>query len=556
MAGLPRVTLFAGLAGTGPRGALREASSGVTLLALAVPLNIGYAQIAGLPPTAGLYALIVPTVVFALLTTSRQLVAAPDASAAALVASSLAPLAMAGTEHYLALAAAQALVGGVIFALCWAFKLGFLANFLSVAVLVGFVGGLAADILLSQLAKMLGISLEQDDFFPRVFELVSRVPETELWSLSIAVLAGAIILVGRRFAPRFPWALVALVVTTLVSVGAHLADKGVAVLGRVDGGFPPLQWPDVQPSDWLAVAPSALALSLVALAEGLLTARRYAEKNGYRVDANQELLAFAGANLAAGLSAAFTVGSSASRTAAVDQARARSQWGAIVAAVLALALLLWGTALLTDIPSPALGAIVALAVVPILGVREMRELWRARRSEFLVAAVCFVAVLTIGPVKGVIVAFLLSVIDVVRRAANPPVGMLGSHEERTRLVSLASPGVQVPVGVVVLRFSAPLFFANASVFSEQVRDVVRADDAIRHFVLDAEGITDIDVTGSNALSETLDWLAERDVDVTLTRVRADLVALLAHYGLASRVRILDSNDDALRACAVPGDVTG
>jgi high affinity sulfate transporter 1 len=548
-----------GLRGVSRKDLPGEVSAGVTLLALAVPLNIGYAQIAGLPPTAGLYALIVPGIAFALLTTSRQLIAAPDAAAAALVASSLSGLAGAGTDHYIDLAAAQAVVCGGIFLLCWIFRLGFLANFLSEAVLVGFVGGLAVEILLSQVAKMLGVSLEGEDFLVELKSLITQLPETSGWSVLLAALAAAIVLGGRRLARGVPWALVVLVVTTLVTVAGDLADRGVSVLGDVPSGLPPVHVPRIDAGEWAAVAPSALALTMVALAEGLLTARRYAERNHYPVDANAELLAFSGANVAAGFTGGFSVGSSASRTAAVDQARARSQIPTLVTAALATVLLLWGTGLLKNIPSPALAAVIAIAVVPILGVAELRRLWRLRRSEFWVGAVCLVAVLAVGPIRGVLVAVFISVIDVVRRAAAPPATTLGAFGHRDRYVAHDPGQSTVPDGVAVFRFAAPLFFANATTFRNYIQDLldpdVQTDDTDRHarhvalrwLVLDCEGITDIDVTGSHALDATLTSCHDRGVTVVLSRVRQDLTATLAHYGLLERVVIYDSNGAAVAA---------
>lgn len=452
--------------------------------------------------------------------------------------------------EYVDLAAAQALVGGVFFGLFWLFRLGFLADFLSEAVLVGFVGGLAAEILVDQVAKMLGLQLDAEEFFAQCWELLTRLPQLHAWSALVAAVALVILVVGRRLSRRFPWALVVLVVTTLLVLWADLGDRGVAVLGPVEGGFPPPRIPAVDLANVLAVAPSALALTLVALAEGLLTARHYAERNGYRVDANAELLAFGGANLAAGLFGGFTVGSSASRTAAVDQARSRSQWATVVAAVLALTLLLWGTGLLTDIPSPALGAIVGVAVLPILGMRALVRLWRLRRSELAVAMACYLGVLLLGPIRGVLVAFLLSVIDVIRRAANPPIDALGRAEGRARFVSTThSPEAVLPDGVVALRFAAPVFFANAATFSQRARALVEAPGGppARVLVIDAEGITDVDVTGMTAVRSVLSRCEELGVRVLVTRLRVDLAETLSGYGLLDRFEVFDTNAAAVEA---------
>jgi len=387
---------------------VRESAAGVTLLAIAVPLNIGYAQIAGLPPTAGLYALVLPGIAFALLASSRQLVASPDAAAAALVASSIGGLAVAGSDDYLTMALAQALIGGVIFLVCAFFKLGFLANFLSEPILIGFVGGLALDILVSQVAKMLGVSIDSGaEFTTKVGQLVAGLGTTNPWSLALAAAAVVVLMGGRAIARQVPWALVVLVVGTLTVVLAGLEDRGVKVLGPVDAGAPQLVWPALSWGEWAALVPSAAALTLVAMAEGLLVSRKYGQKRGYSTNPDRDLFGFGIANLASGITGGFTVGSSTSRTAATDQLGSRTQVPTLVAAVGTLLLLVFGTGLLEHIPSPAIGAIVAVAVLPLLGFVELAELWRLRRFEFGVGAVCFLGTLLLGPIVGIVLAFVL-----------------------------------------------------------------------------------------------------------------------------------------------------
>lgn len=525
-----------------------EAVAGITLVAIAVPLNIGYAQIAGLPPTAGLYSLIVPAIVFALLASTRQLIASPDAAAAALIASSLVGLAGAGTHEYVELALAQALIAGVMFAVIGVFKLGFLANFLSEPILIGFVGGLALDILVSQIAKMLGVKVNSgDDFIPRVGELFSGLGTTNIWSVLISVGSIAILVLGRRFASRIPWALVVLVVTTVVLVLTGLASDGVDVLGKVQAGPPSLTWPQISFSKWVELIPSAFALVLVTMAEGLLVARRYAEKHGYEVNADRDLLAFGAANVASGVTGGFTIGSSASRTAAIDATGSRTQLPAIVAGVLTLLLVIFGTGLLTDIPSPAIGAIVAVAVAPLLGIRDFIRLWRLRRFEFAVGAVCFLGAVLLGPIIGIIIAFFLSLINLAARAAHPPVdilGLNGAPAESARARHIES--VMTAPGVIVLRFAAPVFFANAVVFTESVHRVVKAglDEGLAHLVIDCEVVSDIDVTAAKVIGETADWVRAKEVTFDYSRVRRELRGVLEEFELIGPARIFESNREA------------
>lgn len=534
----------------------REALAGVTMIAIAVPLNIGYAQIAGLPPTAGLYALILPGIVFALVASTRQMVASPDAAAAALVASSLGGLAVAGGDDYLQLALAQAIIGAVFFGLCALFKLGFLANFLSEPILIGFVGGLALDILVSQTAKMLGISIDSGaEFVAKLIQLITGLGTTNIWSLAIAAVAVVILVIGRVLAGKIPWALIVLVASTVFVVLSAAEAAGVKVLGKVDSGPPVIAWPQLEFGTWLQLAPSAAALTLVAMAEGLLVARRYGQKNGYATNPNRDLLAFGAANLASGVSGGFTVGSSTSRTAAMDQAGSRTQLPTIVAAVGTLLLVMFGTALLEHIPSPAIGAIVAVAVVPLLGIADFARLWREQKFEFAIGAVCFLGAILLGPIAGILVAFFLSLINLAKRAANPPVDVLtidddpadpAAHGGRAATAADAGAVLTAP-GIVVLRFAAPLFFANSALFTEKVTAVLAAavPQGAQHLVLDCEAITDIDVTGANSFREALTIARAAGVTVHLSRARRPFRQQLERFGLLSSIDVFPSNRAAV-----------
>lgn len=542
------------LEGLTRRNAVRELIAGVTLLAIAVPLNIGYAQIAGLPATAGLYALVLPTVVYAVVVSSRQVVASPDAAAAALVASSIGGLAVAGSADYATLALAQAILCGGMFVLLAVFKLGFLANFLSKPILIGFVGGLALDILVSQVAKMLGVSIDSGgEFVDKVSELIAGLGTANAWSVAIAAASVAVLLGGRRLAPAVPWALVVLIAATAAVVLGGLDAEGVDVLGEVPPGPPALTWPIIDWTMWLALVPSAIALTLVTTAEGLLVSRSYGERRGYRTDPNRDLLAFGLGNVAAGASGSFAMGSSTSRTAAMDQAGSRTQLPSLVLAVGSLLLLLVGTALLADIPSPAIGAIVGVAILPLLGVREFVALWRADRGEFVVGAACFLVTLFVGAIPGILVAFVLALVNLARRAANPAIDVLASTGEPTDSLLVEAPRGELSApGIIVVRLAAPLFFANGSVFDDAVKRAVRAapEESVRHLVIDMEAVTDVDVTGAESFDALEQWLVQHGIAVSFSRVREDARARLAHLGLLGDHRVFDTNRAAITALAV------
>lgn len=539
------------LAGLTRANLVRELLAGVTLLAIAIPLNIGYAQIAGLPATAGLYALVVPTVLYALVVSSRQLVASPDAAAAALVASSIGGLAVAGSADYAVLALAQAIICGVMFILLAIFKLGFLANFLSKPILIGFVGGLALDILVSQIAKMLGVKIDSGgEFVEKVGDLLSGLGSANGWSVLIAAASVVVLMLGKRFFGVIPWALLVLVVATLVVVLADLGAAGVAVLGAVPAGAPSLTWPVIDWQTWLLLIPSAMALTLVTTAEGLLVSRSYGEKRHYRTEPNRDLLAFGVANIAAGAQGSFAVGSSTSRTAAMDQSGSRTQLPALVLAVGTLLLLLFGTALLEDIPSPAIGAIVGVAILPLLGFRELASLWKLDRFEFFVGAVCFLVTLFVGSIPGIIVAFVLALINLAKRAANPAIDVLaGDGEPGDSLLEEGAAGSTTAPGIVVVRMAAPLFFANGDVFGQAIRTAVTAPgaDAVHHVVIDMEAVTDADVTAAESFAGLVEWLDDHGVSLAFSRLRARARPRLERLGVLTDQRVFATNRAAVAA---------
>lgn len=302
-----------------------EILAGVTLAALMIPLNIGYASVAGLPPEVGLYAAIVPSIAFALVAHTRHLVASPDAAIGAMIAGMVGVIAAPSDPRYLDLVLATTILCGLVFAAFWVFRPGFLANFLSHAVLVGFIAGLGIEVLVSQVEKILGVSVEAEGFFRELVALVLAIPTANLWTVGVGVGTIVVIRLLGRVAPRLPAALIALVIATVAVAALNLDERAVAVLGKISGGLPVLRIPDVTLADLGALFPIAVALCAATLAEAPLIARSYAEKYGERSDPDRDLLAFGVANAAAGFTGGMAIGSSASRTAAMDSVGARSQ---------------------------------------------------------------------------------------------------------------------------------------------------------------------------------------------------------------------------------------
>lgn len=569
---------LAGLRGIHWADVPREVSAGITLAALIIPLNIGYAQVAGLPPVVGLYAAIIPLVVFALFTSSRHVVGSPDASIAALVGATL--LAFAGPADPLRVqyAGALAVLCGLLFFVFWYFRLAFLANFLSRAVMVGFISGLGVEVFTNQLRKILGASVDggsevlafahqiqdamassvdTEGYFVELLALLESIPRANLYSVAIGLGALVIVRLSKRYAPRVPGALVALILLTTIVAAFNLDEQGVSVLGAIPSGPPALSVPAVPVADYLGLLPGAMAIVAITLCEGLLLVRQDSRKHGYKADGDQVLFAYGVANLAAGLSGALVTGNSPSRAAAMESAGSRSQLPSVIAAGTIALVMLFFTDTLAFLPNAALAGIVANAVLSLIEVGELRELYQMRRSEFWIAVVCLLSVLALGPLRAVSVAFLLTTIDVVRRASKPGTWVLREAPDGSHFVPTEAAAAADESGVVVYRFGAPLYFANANLFMEEVEQLLtQTPTPVRAFVLDAEAIADIDTTGAEVLHQVLTLLAGRGVAFAMARANPQLRPLLQRYHLLPLIgenRLYPTNRHAVAALRQEGE---
>jgi sulfate permease, SulP family len=547
---------FAGLRGVTLEDLPREVSAGITLAALMIPLNIGYAQVAGLPPAAGLYAAIVPLVVFALLASSRHLVTSPDASMATLVGAALVAFAAPGDPLRMQYALALAVVCSLLFFVFWVFRLAFLANFLSRAVMAGFITGLGVEVFTNQVRKILAAphavdaasgvlaaaeqiketlatSVTTEGYFVEVVALVQSIPRANLYSVAIGVGAFLIVRLMKRYAPKIPGALVALVLLTTLVALLDLPAKGVGVLGNtVPSGLPALTLPTIPLADYLRLLPGALAIVAILLCEGLLVVRSYSNKYGYKADGDQMLFAYGAANLAAAFTGSLLTGNSPSRSAAMDASGAKSQLPSLVAAVTIALVLLFFTDLLAFLPNAALAGIVANAVLSLIEVHEFRELWRMRRSEFWIATVCLLSVLALGPLRAVMIAFLLSVIDVIRRASRPETSALLESPDGSHFLPAADGQALGSSGLMVYRFGAPLYFANATLFLDDVERLITGSPTpVRWFVLDAQAMVDVDTTGAGVLGQAITMVKKRNITFAVSRADRALCSWLERYEL-------------------------
>jgi MFS superfamily sulfate permease-like transporter len=344
---------------------------------------------------------------------------------------------------------------------------------------------------------------------------------------------------------------VALVIMTLLVSAFQLDQKGVKVLGEIPAGLPTLTIPQVSLNDLGNLLPVTLALCGITLAEGLLLARSYAQRGGYPVNSDQEMFAYGASNLASGLTGGLAIGSSASRTAAMDSSGSRSQIPSLVGAIVVALVLLFFTKQLALLPSAALAGIVANAVLKLIEVGELKELFNVRRSEFWVAIVCLLSVLVLGPIHAVLIAFVLSMIDLLRRASKPATAVLVGVPGKDRFVAASRyPEASPTPGLLIYRFSSPLIFANAEYFKNQITDLVETTTPpVQWFVLDAEAINDIDVTGAEALEQTVEWLEHHHVRFAMTRVSQTIYQLLETYDILHSIgkdQIYDTNREVTK----------
>ncbi|HUS96984.1 MAG TPA: SulP family inorganic anion transporter [Hyphomicrobiaceae bacterium] len=561
---------LAGLRGVTWADCPREIAAGITLAALIIPLNIGYAQVAGLPPTAGLYAAIIPLAVFALLTSSRHLITSPDASLTALISAALLGMSISDASMQLDYVLAMALVVGALFLLFWFFRLGFLANFLSRPVMAGFVSGLGLEVFIKQIIKILGTShvessgtladaihsaiaetVQTTGFFAELVGLIKMVPHANLYSVAIGLGALFSIRLLKRYAPSIPGALVALVVLTFIVSAFQLDQKGVSVLGEIPSGLPHLTFPTLPLSAFGEVLPGAIAIVAITLCEGLLLTRKYSRKHHYKANGDQVLFAFGAANVASAMTGAFLTTASPSRSAAMDAAGQRSQLPSLVAAATIALVMLFFTDLLAYLPNAALAGIVANAVINLIAVKEFRDLWRMRRAEFWIAGICFLSVLVLGPMQAVIIATLLSIVDVVGRASKPDTWLLEEAADGSHLIPV-EPGKENNTSpFVVYRFGASLYFANANAFLEDIEAIIKSRTTpAEWFIFDAQAISDIDTTGAETLQLAFDMLTKQGSAIALSRANPPLKRQLAHFGLLAMIdesRIFWTNRHAVEA---------
>jgi SulP family sulfate permease len=517
--------------------ARRDLVAGLTVAALALPSAMAYGELAGLSAVNGLYALLAPTIAYVLLGSSRRLVIGPEGSVSTLVAAAVLPLAATGSDDAAELAAMLALLVAACFLLAWVLRLGWVADYFSRPVLIGYLHGVAVVLVISQLGKLLGLDIDASAPLQRLGEVARELGDVSAATVAVSVAALAALLGLRRLLPAVPGALVVVVAAIGVSWAFDLADHGISIVGPVPGGLPRPTLPTPPLADVLALAPAAIGVFLVSFADEILTARAFAGKHGEHVRASQELLVMGAANAAGGLTQAFSVGASGARTAVNEAMGARTQIAGLFAAGAVVAVLLFLTEPVQYLPAAVLGAVIVSAGIRIVDPAAWRALAAIDRTEVAIAAVTTGCVVLFGVLEALVVAVGLSVIDTVRRSARPYDAVLGwvPRLDAYRNVAL-HPSAQVTPGVVVYRLDDRLFFANASYVKGRVHEAIRAAPTETSWlVFDAEAVNHIDSTGIDALGDLARDLRKEQITLVVARLRQRMLPDFEVAGLTDAI---------------------
>ena len=514
----------------------RDLLAGVTVAALALPASLAYAEIAGLSPVIGLYALLLPAVAYALLGSSRQLVVGPDGSVAALVGAAVIPL-TTDPEQRASLAAMLALLVGGVFLGARLVRLGWIADYLSRPVLIGYIHGVAAVLIIGQLGKLLGLNISAESPPGELLEVIREIDEINWATFAVGATCLAVLLLFGWLFPKLPTPLFVVVLAIVVSAVVGLANEGVAVVGQIPPGLPSLEVPDVRLIDALKLIPAALGIFFVGFSGGILTARTYAGRHGQHVHPGAELAAMGAANLAAGISQAFPVGASGSRTSVNDQMGARTQLSGLLSAGVTALVLLFFTGPVAYLPVATLGAVIVAASIGMVDLVAWRGLARLSRVEVAIAALTMVGVVSVGVLRALLLAVALSVVDAVRRSATPHDAVLGWVERLDRYADVRlHPSARVVPGVLVYRLDDRLFFANAHYVKGRIREAVAGAPAPIHWlVFDGEALNHVDATGVRTLTELIESLREESITFVFARLHGHMSDHLEAAGVLDLV---------------------
>ena len=499
--------------------------AGITVAAYLVPQVMAYAVIAGLPAVAGLWAILLPILVYAVLGTSRKLSIGPESTTALMTAAGVGALAgAAGPDRYAEVAAIMAIAVGIVCLVGFVARLGFVATLLSRPVLIGYLVGIAVLMIVSQLGKVTKLEIEGESTWREVASFLGQVGQAHVPTVILGLAVLILLYLATWLMPKVPSPLLVLLLSAAVVAIFNLERLGLEVIGEVPQGLPAFRLPDLGDLEVWALLPYALGIAVVGFSDNILTGRAFASSRDEAIDSNQELLALGTANVATGLFQGFPVSSSGSRTVLGDAAGARTQVNSLVALGAVVIVLLFAGPVLESFPDAALGALVIYAATRLIDVPEIRRIARFRKSELVITAATAAAVVVFGVLAGIGFAVSLSILDLLRRITRPEADVLGYAPGVPGMHSLEDyPDADPVQGLVVFRYDSPLFFANADNFLEKATDAVDdSEDPVEWFLLNAEANTEIDLTAVDALEELRTRLEQRGITFAFARVKQDL----------------------------------
>ena len=501
-----------------------DLGAGLSVAAIALPVGIAYADLAGVPAVIGMYSAIFPLLAYALFGSSRQLMTGPDAATCIIVAASLGPLAGGDPERYVALMVILTLMTGVLYVIAGLSRLGFIANFLSQPILTGYLNGIALIIVAGQLKKLFGYSGEAEDFFPRLAEFADKLESSHLPTLILGVSLLVLLFLLRWLAPRLPAALVVVIVGIVAVAMFGLDQHGVAVLGSVPAGLPSLHIATFEPAVYKSLFADAAGIALVSFTSGVLTAKSFARRNRYEINANQELIAFGACNITCGLAQGFPVTGADSRTAVNNAMGGKTQLVGIVAAVAMLAILFFLTGPLGYVPSAALAAVIMVSAIGLFDLEELRNLYEISHRELLLSLATTLGVLILGVLPGVLLAVALSLFWLLTVVSRPHDSVLGRVKGVKGFHDIDDfPEATTIPGLILYRFDANLVFFNADYFRDRVRALVAASETPVEWVLiDASSINVVDITALQKVDELREELAEQGIVLASARMKRNL----------------------------------